>query len=95
MFIQKAEILGGEIKYNKLGKVKEDELEPGLTDKNYVHNQLSPSDIWIVNHNLGKYPSVAVIDSAGSKVEGDVEYTSNMNLQISFTSQFAGIALCN
>lgn len=62
---------------------------------NYTHNQISASNIWLVNHNLDKYPSAVVVDSGGNQVIGDVKYISTNSLEISFTSAFSGIAYLN
>lgn len=63
--------------------------------KGYVHNQLMSSVLWEMNHSLNKFPSVTVVDSAGSIVIGDIIYINENNLQIKFTSQFAGKAYLN
>ena len=67
---------------------------PGM-DLNYVHYQFLPSAEWIIAHNLGKYCSVTVVDSAGSYVLGDVSYTDTNNAVVSFTTSFSGKAFCN
>lgn len=64
-------------------------------DRNYVHTQAGASAEWIVAHNLGKFPSVTVIDSAGSQVIGDVTYTDINNLTIKFLGAFSGKAYLN
>ena len=64
-------------------------------DKNYLHIQSVASDEWIINHNLDKYPSVSVIDSAGSEVMGEIEYIDVNNLKIKFASGFSGKATLN
>lgn len=64
-------------------------------DATYTHNQISASREWLVYHNLGKYPSVTVVDSAVSVVVGDIEYLSTEELIIRFTSEFSGRAFLN
>lgn len=66
-----------------------------IQDKNYVHEQLSSSSFWTVNHNLGKFPSVTVVDSGGTVVIGDITYIDQESLTISFSSAFAGVAYIN
>lgn len=63
--------------------------------KHYVHNQMSASSDWLVQHDLGRYPSVSIVDSAGSLVIGEVVYLNTDSLQINFSSGFAGIAYLN
>ena len=65
------------------------------TDKHYAFNQASPSAIWNINHALNKFPSVTVVDSAGTQVFGDVDHTDNDNLTITFINQFSGKAYLN
>lgn len=61
----------------------------------YTHQQLIPATVWTIVHNLGKYPSVTVIDSAGTEVEGDVQFTDTNTIVITFSSAFAGKASLN
>ncbi len=95
MFVQKADIENGEIKFNKLGKIKPDDLEPGIADVHYIHEQLTASQIWTVTHNLNKRPSVSSLDSSGNVVYGHIEHISENELQIEFKFAFAGVAVCN
>lgn len=64
-------------------------------DLNYYHVQTSPSTTWTVIHSLNKYPSVTVIDSAGTVMEGDVSYTSLNQVVLTFQSSFSGSATFN
>ena len=61
-----------------------------IPDKYYKYNQSLPSTVWTVNHNLNKYPSVTVVDSAGTIVEGAINYVDVNNLTITFSYQFTG-----
>lgn len=67
----------------------------GGGDLTYTYTQLKPSTEWIINHNLGKYPSVVVSDSAGSVVIGDVVYIDRYTVRVTFTAEFSGIAHLN
>ncbi|MCQ2010539.1 hypothetical protein NOM01_10980 [Sporolactobacillus sp. STSJ-5] len=64
-------------------------------DKTYEYSQLTPSDTWNITHNLGKMPSVAIVDSSGTQVIGEVQYTDLNNLTVSFSAAFAGKAYLN
>lgn len=64
-------------------------------EHSYTHNQGVASAVWSVAHPLNKLPAVAVIDSAGNLVEGSVKYIDNNNLEITFSSAFAGQAHLN
>lgn len=78
-----------------LGKIQPDELAPGIADKNYVHHQDVPASVWTISHNLNKKPSVEVIDSAGTKVEGEIKYIDDNIVEIYFSAEFSGKAICN
>lgn len=59
----------------------------------YTHTQATASASWTINHNLGYYPGgVSIVDSAGSKVYGDVTFISENQLVINFSSAFGGKA---
>lgn len=67
---------------------------PPVTPENlaYVHIQSTPADVWVIVHNLGFQPNVTVLDSAGTQVEGDIEYNSTNQLTMSFIGSFSGTA---
>ncbi len=65
--------------------------QPIIGDITYTHNQNSTSDTWVITHNLHRFPSVTVVDSAGTIVQGTVVYNSNKQLTITFFQ--AGSAL--
>jgi hypothetical protein len=58
----------------------------------YTHLQGSPSDTWVINHNLNFYPNVTVQDSAGTIYEGEIAYTNLVSLTVTFSSSFSGKA---
>jgi len=65
----------------------------GVGGGNYTHIQSAPSATWTVVHNLGYFPGgVSVIDSAGTKVYGDITHNSNNQLVINFSAGFSGKA---
>lgn len=64
-------------------------------DKNYVHYQNTASDIWQIEHNLDKFPSITVLDSANTEVTGDITHISLNKATIKFTNAFSGTAYCN
>jgi len=51
--------------------------------------------IWEIIHNLEKYPSVTVIDSANTIVEGEVTYIDLNTLNVNFSAGFSGTAYLN
>ena len=68
---------------------------PSIPDAAYTFIQMSPSATWHITHGLNKKPSVTVIDSAGSLVAGEVVYTDDNSLVVSFSGGFSGEAHCN
>lgn len=61
----------------------------------YTHTQTIASSSWNIVHNMGKNPSVSIVDSSGDEVEGEVNYVSSNQLTISFTASFSGTAYLN
>ena len=66
-----------------------------ISDKNYVYIQRSASDSWDIVHNLNKYPSITVVDSANNTVLGDITYISSNEVNIRFIGAFSGKAFLN
>lgn len=67
-------------------------IEEVRAKSKFVHTQASPSTTWAIAHNLKFFPNVAIVDSALSHVMGEVTYTDENNLTVSFTSAFSGKA---
>lgn len=67
---------------------------PGIFDT-FPFYQLTPAAVWNIPHGLNRYPSITVIDSANSVVEGDEEYIDANNIRITFRAAFAGAAYLN
>ncbi len=67
----------------------------GTGTETYIHNQMTPVSEWIIIHSMGSYPSVTIVDSAGSVVVGDVVYTSSEELRVLFNGAFSGQAYLN
>lgn len=76
-------------------------LSPILTgtssggDKTFVFTQNTAAAEWKIQHDLGKYPAVTVVDSGKTEVIGDVEYVDLNNLTLKFSSPFSGMAFLN
>lgn len=64
-------------------------------DKTYVHTQRVASEVWEIQHNLNKYPTIAIVDSGNSVVVGEIKYIDENNVTVTFTSPFSGKAFCN
>ena len=68
---------------------------PSDVDKNFVFTQGVASNTWTINHNLEKFPSVTVVDSADNVVIGSITHTNINSLTVSFSSTFSGKAYIN
>lgn len=73
-----------------------------VSDGAHVHpaetfpfTQSTPSAVWVIDHPLNKVPSVTVIDSAGSLVEGEVRYSGLSQVTVTFSGGFSGKAFLN
>jgi hypothetical protein len=64
-------------------------------DAFYKHVQGIPIDVWIVNHNLNKYPSITVIDTAGTEYEADIRHIDMNTTELIFCVAFSGTATFN
>lgn len=65
------------------------------SDSSYVHNQTTASSTWTINHNLSKYPSYVVVDSANDEVEGSVTYINTQQMVLNFSASFTGKVYLN
>lgn len=72
-----------------------DSLAIGGGDKNYYHVQGTPASTWNITHNLNKYPSIEVLDSAKTSVEGQIVNIDTNSLTITFNASFSGSATLN
>ena len=64
-------------------------------DKHFTFTQSTATNTWNVTHNLGKFPSVSVVDSGDTVVYGDIDYIDNNSLTITFSAAFGGKAYMN
>ena len=64
-------------------------------DKTFIFTQGTPSISWVIQHNLGKFPSITVVDTADTVVVGDYNYTDDNNVTLTFSAGFAGKAYLN
>lgn len=64
-------------------------------DRTFVYQQGVASDTWTIPHNLGKYPSVTVVDSTGRVVVGGTQYLDSNTVVLTFSGAFSGVAYLN
>ena len=67
----------------------------------FVFTQTAPAVAWgagtppVVTHNLGKFPSITVIDTGNTVVQGEYTYIDNNTVALAFSAPFAGKAYLN
>lgn len=70
-------------------------LASASQDKTFVFDQAVPSAVWTITHNLGKFPSVSVVDTQKEVYWGNIEYINSNQLKVTFSGSFAGQAFLN
>jgi len=70
-------------------------LSSGLADKTFEFTQGVPAVTWNIQHNLGKFPSVSVVNNNNVVINGEITYIDNNNLTCNFSAAFAGKAYLN
>ena len=61
----------------------------------FIFTQGVPATTWNIQHNLGKFPSVSVINNNNIVINGEVTYIDNNNVQLNFSAGFTGKAYLN
>ena len=61
----------------------------------FVFTQAVAAAVWNVSHNLGKFPSVSVVNNNNVVINGEITYIDNNNLTCTFSAGFAGTAYLN
>jgi hypothetical protein len=52
--------------------------------------QATAASVWTVNHNLGRYPSAKVLNTAGQELLCTIEHTSLNQLVVKHKTSIAG-----
>lgn len=65
--------------------------------QDYEYNEQFPvaASTWEINHNLGRFPSITTVDSAGSEITGAVTYNNENKITVVFNSATSGNAYLN
>lgn len=67
-----------------------------ISSTSFVYEQAIASDVWVINHNLNKCPSIYVVDTAGHmQIPDDVEVNDQNTITVTFLAAFAGYAYLN
>jgi hypothetical protein len=64
-------------------------------DSHFEFTQGVPATTWDITHNLNKFPSITVVDTASTTVVGSYEYINKNRVILSFSGPFAGKAFLN
>lgn len=87
-------VVNGYASLDSNGKIPLSQI-PDATFNTYTYYQITPSDNWVIKHNLNRCPSVTIVDSSGNVVVGEVKYIDNNTINISLVGVFAGTAYLN
>lgn len=63
-----------------------------LSGGHYTYDQMVPSEVWTIEHNLAFFPNVMTFDSAGTQIVGSVDHIDKNNLVITFSHSNGGKA---
>lgn len=67
-----------------------------ITSTTFVFEQAVATDTWVINHNLNKFPSIYVVDTAGhSQMPDDIEVNDMNTITVRFLAAFSGKAYLN
>ena len=67
-------------------------VDEAVLNDRYVHNQPVATATWTITHPLGGRPSVTIVDSASTKVYGEIVYDSDTQIRVLFSAPFSGYA---
>lgn len=66
-----------------------------ITAETFVYEQGIPADTWNITHNLNKYPSVMLTDSAGRVFQSEIDYIDTNSLVVYINGAVSGKAYLN
>jgi len=65
------------------------------SDKNFLYTQSIASKTWTIIHNLSKFPSITIVDTANTEIEGFIQFIDINTAVVTFSAPFSGYAYCN
>ena len=66
-----------------------------ISSLTYVHEQGISQDTWVIEHNLNKFPTVVLVDSAGTTFRAAVVYDSLNKCTVYMNGATSGKAYLN
>lgn len=58
----------------------------------YVYSQSVPATTWVINHNLGRYPSVELFNSGMQEIDAEIVHPSTNQTLVTLNPATAGLA---
>jgi hypothetical protein len=55
----------------------------------------APATTWVVPHNLGRRPAVAVLDGSGQVIEGQIVHDTVNQVTLTFNTAINGSVTCS
>jgi hypothetical protein len=68
---------------------------PSAILTHFVHTQSAASSTWTIAHNMGRYPSVTIVDAQGNVIQAEIAYLTTTSVRITFSEPVAGSAYLN
>lgn len=66
-----------------------------ITSKTFIFEQGVASDVWTIQHNLNKRPSIHLVDSTGREFEAEKDYINDNEVVVHLESATTGKAYLN
>lgn len=70
-------------------------VAPPASGTSFTYEQTFAASIWNIVHNLGRIPSVTLIDTYGDEFSGDIRYVDNNTVRVTLIAATAGKAVLN
>jgi len=67
-------------------------VTPPEQQRTFAFPQIEPTNIWVINHNLGHNPDVITVDQVGNLISGTIDNLNTNLLTITFGSTYSGTA---
>ncbi len=83
------------IKLKQIEPITANDIPIEVRDKHYKHEQFNTSNVWIIEHNLGKLCSVQAYDTNYNRIFGKISTNELNRIIVNFSQPFSGMAICN
>lgn len=74
---------------------KDEDGNYDISTETIEFEQAEASDLWVIEHNLNKFPSVITVDSTGAQFQAEVRYDSLNQVSIYINGATKGKAYLN